>query len=276
MRRRLTAAAFGWGPGWTARALALFRDDPFNDEEILTILRAGEAGLKLTDVCAAGGIRVATYYDWKAKYSGLMPSDVRKCRLRERRLRTRRKRRATMAGIAALLVLSVWAAGTLGGIRHGSQSQKASTNAPGNPLKPRPTAPAATPMIPVPAPNLQSAASASRPPQSPAVRQPAQGADAAQPVGLAASATWANAEDIETTSPNGYVVQVAAVPNLEEARAVLAQLADAGYPAHLTAKIVDRVELYRVRVGPFKSRPAAEEVARRLEREGHRAPWVTK
>ena len=276
MRRGLTGSAFGWGPGWTARALALFRDDRFTDEEILTILRAGEAGLKLTDVCAAGGIRVATYYDWKAKYSGLMPSDVRKRRLRERRLRTRRKRRATMAAFAALLVLSVWSAGTLGGIRHGSQSQKASTNATGNPLKPRPTAPAATPMIPVPAPNPQNAATAAHPPQSPAVRQPEQKADAAQPVGLSAAATWVNAEDIETASPSGYVVQVAAVPNLEEARAVLAQLADAGYPAHLTAKIVDRVELYRVRVGPLKSRSAAEEVARRLERDGHRAPWVTK
>ena len=85
-----------------------------------------------------------------------------------------------------------------------------------------------------------------------------------------------NAEDIETADPDGYVVQVAAVPDLQEARAVLEQLAEAGYPAYLTATIVDQVELYRVRVGPLKSRPAAEEVARRLEREGHRAPWVTK
>jgi putative transposase len=275
MRRRLTGSAFGWGPGWTARALALFRDDRFTDEEILTILRAGEAGLKLADVCAAGGIRVATYYDWKAKYSGLTPADVRKRRLRERRLRARRKRRALMAAFAALVVLSVWAAGTFG-----------------NPLKPRPTAPrapVATVTIPGPAPTLRNPAVAGHTPPSPVVSQPARvvsqpapvvsqppGAEAAQPAGLRASATWVNAEDIETANPNGYVVQVAAVPNLEEARAVLAQLADAGYPAHLTATIVDRVELYRVRVGPLKSRPAAEEVARRLEREGHRAPWITK
>jgi cell division septation protein DedD len=103
-----------------------------------------------------------------------------------------------------------------------------------------------------------------------------QGADAVQSVGLHASEKRVNGGDIETADPNGYVVQVAAVPNLQEARAVLEQLAEAGYPAHLTAKTVDRVELYRVRVCPLKSRPAAEEVARRLEREGHRAPWVTK
>jgi cell division septation protein DedD len=273
MRRLSTSAAFGWGSGWTARVLALFRadDDRFTDEEILTILRAGEAGLKLADVCAAGGIRAVTYYDWKAKYSGLLPAGVR-----NRRLRARRKRRASMAAFAALVVLSVGAAGKLVGIRHASQSRMASANTPEKLLKSRPTAPAANVTIPVPAPNLQSPVTAGRAPQSPAVRQPAQGAAAVEPVGLHASATGVNAGDIDAADPNGYVVQVAAVPNLQEARAVLEQLAEAGYPVHLTAKIVDRVELYRVRVGPLKSRPAAEEVARRLEREGHSAPWVTK
>jgi putative transposase len=273
MRRRLTAAAFGWRPGWTSRALALFRadDDRFTDEEILTILRAGEAGLKLADVCAAGGIRVDTYNDWKAKYSGLMPSEVR-----SRRLRERRRRRVTMAAFAAMLVFSVVAAGTLLGIRNASQSLKAPVNPPGNPVRPQPMAPAAIVTSPVPAPNLQSAAAAGHALQSPAVQPPVQVADAVEPVGLRASASGVNAGDIETADPNGYVVQVAAVPNLQEARAVLEQLTEAGYPAHLTAKIVDRVELYRVRVGPLKSRPMAEEVARRLEREGHRAPWVTK
>jgi putative transposase len=226
--------------------LALFRadDDRFTDEEILTILRAGEAGLKLADVCAAGGIREDTYHDWKAKYGGLIPSDVR-----NRRLRERRKRRATMAAIAALAVLSVGAARMLV-IRNTSQSREAAATAPEN-LEP-PTAPTATLTAPVPAPHLHSAVAAGRPLPPSAVREPAQRAD-----------------------PSGYVVQVAAVPTLQEARAVLEQLAEAGYPAYMTAKIVDRVELYRVRVGPLKSRPAAEEVARRLEREGHHAPWVT-
>jgi cell division septation protein DedD len=197
--------------------------------------------------------------------------------VRNRRLRARRKRWATIAALAALVVLSVCAAGVLVGMLNRSQSQKAaSANVPENPLKPRPTAPAATVTIPVPAQNRQSAAAAEPTRQSPTVRRPAPGADAAPPVGLGASSTSVNAQDIETANPNGYVVQVAAVPNLQEARAVLAQLTEAGYPAHLTAKIVDRVELYRVRVGPLKSRPVAEEIARRLEREGHRSPWVTK
>lgn len=271
MRRSLTSAAFGWRPEWAARALALFRADDkgFTDEEILTILRAGEAGLKIPDVCAAGGIRTATYYVWKARYAGLTPSGVR-----NRRLRDRRKRRTTMAAFAALVVLSVGAAGMLLATRNASQPQKAVANAPENPLTSRPAPPAAT--VTIPALQRFGDSAAGRALQSTPVGQPSQGADAAQSVGLRASAPWVNAEDIETAEPNGYVVQVAAVPDLQEARAVLDQLAEAGYPAYLTAKIIDRVELYRVRVGPLKSRHVAEDVARRLEREGHRAPWVTR
>lgn len=272
MRQPLSSTAFGWGSGWTTRALALFRadDDGFTDDEILTILSAGEAGLKIPDLCAAGGIRMATYYVWKAKYAGLTPSGVR-----SRRLRDRRKRQAARAAFAVIVVLSVGAAGMLLSTRNASQPERASVNAPEPPLKSWAAAPAATVTIPAPAPNLHSAAAAGRALQSPGVGQPSQGMDAAQPVGLRASPTWVNAGDIESADPNGYVVQVAAVPDLQEARAVVEQLAEAGHPAYLTATIVDRVELFRVRVGPLKSRLAAEDVARRLEREGHRAPWVT-
>ncbi len=271
MGQPLSSTAFGWGAGWTARARALFRadDDGFTDEEILTILSAGEAGLKIPDLCAAGGIRMATYYVWKAKYAGLTPFAVR-----DRRLRDRRKRQATMAASAVIVVLSVGAAGMLLSIRNASQPDTASANVPEPPLKSWAAAPGGTLTIPA-LPNLQSAAAAYRALQSDAIGQPSQGMDAAQPVGLRASASWAHAGDIESADPNGFVVQVAAVPDLQEARAVLEQLAEAGHHAYLTATIVDRVELYRVRVGPLKSRLAAEDVARRLEREGHRGPWVT-
>ena len=272
MARPLTSAAFGWRPEWAVRALALFRadDEGFTDEEILTILRAGEAGLKIPDVCAAGGIRMVTYYAWKARYAGLTPSGVRNLRLRERR----KRRQTTMAAFAALAVLSVGAAGMLL-FRNTSQPQ-AAANAPENPLESRPALPPATMTIPAPAPNLQSAAAGGRAPQSTAVPEASPGADTAQPVGVGTGAPWVNAEDIQKADPDGYVVQVAAVPDLQEARAVLDQLAEAGYPAYLTATTIDRVELYRVRVGPLKSRHVAEDVARRLERDGHRAPWVTK
>ena len=275
----MTSTAFGWRPEWTARALALFRgeDDRFTDEEILTILRAGEAGLKIPDVCAAGGIRMATYYAWKAKYAGLTPSGVR-----NRRLRDRRKRQTTMAAFGVLGVICVGAAGMFVTTRNASeppsaasQPPNASANALENSLESPPAPPAATVTIPAAAPETQSAAAAGGALPSTAVRPPSQGA-AAESAGLRAGAPWANAEDIETADPNDYVVQVAAVPDLREARAVRDQLAEAGYHAYLTAAVIDQVELYRVRVGPLKSRNEAQDIARRLEREGHRAPWVTK
>jgi len=262
MSQLVTGTAFGRRRGWADRALALFRTDDgrFTDLEILMILYAGESGLKLADVCAAGDISEVTYYAWMAKYNGLTPADVR-----NRRLRDRRKRRATMA-FAALAVLSIGAVSVLIGIANASQSQQVSA---------WPTAAAAVVALPVRAPTLQSAATPESAPQSPA-DQPSPGPDPAQPVGLPDSTPPVHAQDIKTADPNGYLIQVAAVPDLREARAILEQLSEAGYPAYLIAKTVDHVALYRVRVGPLKSRAEAETALRRLESEGHRAPWITK
>jgi putative transposase len=272
--RRLLTAAFDRRREWVGRTLALTRtdDDRFTDLEILAILYAGQAGLNLADVCAAGGISERTYHAWKAKYAGLEPSAVRHGRRRERV-----KRRIATIAFAALTALSVAAATMLVGIPHASQSRRASADRPEQLLEARPTAAAMSVAIPVRAANLRSAAAAAEPaPPSPTVLEPSQKPNAAQPVVLSARTGPVRAPDIRTADPSGYVVQVAAVADLREARAILEQLTDAGYPAYLIAKVVDRVELYRVRVGPLKSRSEAEETVRRLEREGHRSPWVTK
>ena len=42
----------------------------FTDEQILAIVKEGEAGRKVTDLCRANGITEQTYYRWKAKYGG--------------------------------------------------------------------------------------------------------------------------------------------------------------------------------------------------------------
>jgi cell division septation protein DedD len=259
----VTGAAFGRRRGWTDRALAVFRpdDDRFTDLEILIVLDAGESGLNLADVCAAADISEVTYYAWMAKYNGLAPSDVR-----NRRRRDRRKHRATMA-VAAMAALSIGAVSVLIGMANASQSEQVSA---------RPAAAAATVAIPVRAPDLPTAAAAEPALKSPADDPPPPRPDAAQPVGLPVSAPPVHTQDIKTADPDGYPIQVAAVPDLWEARAILEQLSEAGYPAYLIAKTVDHVTLYRVRVGPLKSRAEAENVVRRLEHEGHPAPWITR
>ena len=43
----------------------------FKEEQIISILREQEAGMKTADVCRKYGISSATFYNWKAKYGGL-------------------------------------------------------------------------------------------------------------------------------------------------------------------------------------------------------------
>ena len=40
----------------------------FTDEQILAIVKEGEAGRKVADVCRAHGLAEQTYYRWKAKF----------------------------------------------------------------------------------------------------------------------------------------------------------------------------------------------------------------
>jgi putative transposase len=63
----------------------------FKEEQIIAILRAAEAGQKLTDLCRKHGISEQTFYRWRAKYGGMDVSDARKLRALEdenRRLKT--------------------------------------------------------------------------------------------------------------------------------------------------------------------------------------------
>ena len=48
----------------------------FSDAEILAVLRQGEAGLAVPELCRQHGISSATYYKWRAKYGGMDASMV--------------------------------------------------------------------------------------------------------------------------------------------------------------------------------------------------------
>lgn len=60
----------------------------FSEHQIIQILKQGEAGTKVADLCREHGISPATYYKWKAKYGGIEASDVR--RLQELEAENRR------------------------------------------------------------------------------------------------------------------------------------------------------------------------------------------
>ena len=50
----------------------------FSDEQILKIVREGEAGRKVADLCRTHGITEQTYYRWKSKYGDLELSEMQR------------------------------------------------------------------------------------------------------------------------------------------------------------------------------------------------------
>jgi putative transposase len=52
----------------------------FTDEQIVAIVKEGEAGRKVADVCRANGITEQTYHRWRAKYGGLELGHVQRLR----------------------------------------------------------------------------------------------------------------------------------------------------------------------------------------------------
>jgi putative transposase len=55
----------------------------FTEEQIITVLREQEAGVKTADVCRKHGVSEATFYKWKAKYGGMDVSDARRLKTLE-------------------------------------------------------------------------------------------------------------------------------------------------------------------------------------------------
>ena len=52
----------------------------FTEAQIAYILRQAEEGTGVGEVCRKAGISEATYYNWRKKYAGLMPSEMKRLR----------------------------------------------------------------------------------------------------------------------------------------------------------------------------------------------------
>jgi putative transposase len=52
----------------------------FSDEQIIGILKEHEAGITVKELCRDPGMSDATYYKWKARYSGLEINEARRLR----------------------------------------------------------------------------------------------------------------------------------------------------------------------------------------------------
>ena len=54
-------------------------------------MRQGEDGTPVAEICRKAGISQATYFNWKKKYAGMMPSEMKRMReLEEENARLKR------------------------------------------------------------------------------------------------------------------------------------------------------------------------------------------
>ena len=52
----------------------------FTDAQKAFVVKQGEEGKAVAEICRQAGISQATYFNWKKKYAGLLPSEMRRLR----------------------------------------------------------------------------------------------------------------------------------------------------------------------------------------------------
>jgi putative transposase len=55
----------------------------FTEEQIISILREQEAGVRVAELCRKHGVSSPTFYKWKAKFGGLDVSEARRLKALE-------------------------------------------------------------------------------------------------------------------------------------------------------------------------------------------------
>ncbi|WP_308813911.1 IS3 family transposase [Sphingomonas sp. GV3] len=55
----------------------------FSEQQIAFILKQAEDGTTVEEVCRKAGISIQTYYRWRSKYGGLMPSEMKRLKVLE-------------------------------------------------------------------------------------------------------------------------------------------------------------------------------------------------
>lgn len=55
----------------------------FTEAQIAFVLKQVEDGASVAEVCRKAGIAEATFYNWRKKYGGLMPSEMKRLKMLE-------------------------------------------------------------------------------------------------------------------------------------------------------------------------------------------------
>lgn len=236
------------GTTWREALLARVwpADHRISDQDIFAILNGGGDGHTAAELCAASGVTVPMYCVWKSKYRQLDLDELRQARRREQR------RRYTVIGLV-LLIATLLTGGIVVGLASAVWSAFTGSTA-----SPSATATAASDLEP---------GRVSVPGEPRLVRQHATTVTVDPP---------SPSDAVAPTAETGYRIQVKAADSDQQGRAVVAQLASRGYPAYMTRAVVGNKDVFRVRVGPFETLPAAEEIAGRLRSAGYVGVWIAR
>jgi cell division septation protein DedD len=229
------------------------------DDFIFATLGAAEDGANIAALCATRGVTVPTYCLWKARYGGLTLADLRRQRRREA-MRARLQVAGVAAALAPTLGAGLWLiTGTSDADPTGAGMSREAAE------------PVVVPNTAAPTPTAAESGTATTADTTLTVAT----AEALRAV--APSRGQARGARVQPSTAESYAVQVAAFPDAQQARRMVEQLALAGHTAHvLPATLSSNVEVFRVRVGPFTSRQAAEQTLGQLEREGYQGPWIAR
>jgi uncharacterized protein YjcR len=66
----------GFHRAWEERKT--MKASKFTDAQKAFILKQGSDGMPVADICRKAGISQATYFNWKKKYDGLLPDEMRR------------------------------------------------------------------------------------------------------------------------------------------------------------------------------------------------------
>jgi putative transposase len=63
---------------WLGKERKTMKASQFSDAQKAFILKQGDEGVSVAEICRKAGISQATYFNWKKKYAGMLPPEMKK------------------------------------------------------------------------------------------------------------------------------------------------------------------------------------------------------
>src|SRR5690606_5203575 len=63
---------------WLGEEWKTMKASQFSDAQKAFILKQGADGIPVAEICRRAGISQATYFNWKKKYDGLLPTEMKR------------------------------------------------------------------------------------------------------------------------------------------------------------------------------------------------------